>query len=705
MAVIKPWSARLVLIVLVFGGGFPSLRAQSPELTSVKAWRGHFRATGHQSAADLPDFITRLGKFELGYHASFTAEVYLDEFDDMPPTWSGRAISSDLTSSYDATFTNGDVIKEGRFHASGAPKREPGDHGPRLIFHVGKGWELHFDNVRLAATVTAKTTFPKNGYTATDSGESMAYAPYTTSPRGVDLPYPTKNLILRGHIQFTLDEVTSSALLPVTYPVTFEVEVYLEPASLQELQLEIDPGADYEAWMPSTNVGAEAGKPLTVKATLSAKDGSKPMARVESFEWKLVDTSREPGVAMNYPVDAKDHNYDLKLEAQGGHVQVSEDGQNVQRAVPADGLTDTVEVKPYDWGAWSTLQVTAKLSDGREVIGKLKGAGAPDLRLPKRTANSHIADYWKEQNGAKGGDAADEDNNPEGDGSKGDGLTLYEEYRGFYVNWQHLTTDPKKKDLFVYVKSFGSAAAGVQLFANLSQLDVHDKLAAVEFPASRVINANHDGGAHVVDQHGLLVQVVPGQEGYAAARGGPGTPKSITSIDLPADWGKAPLSYIAASVAHEMGHAVNLYHHGDTDIREGTWQLKNTEIFEEGVAVRIMDEREVDITSRVIRALEKAEGQQQEVYIGKIRGEHSGADSCIMRYDCAFTYTNLKRTIYRVTNFKEKAGFNLCATTEGTGVNDPDHTPSTRYGPAAQNRGDCLHQILVNDAVPAPSRR
>ena len=50
----------------------------------------------------------------------------------------------------------------------------------------------------------------------------------------------------------------------------------------------------------------------------------------------------------------------------------------------------------------------------------------------------------------------------------------------------------------------------------------------------------------------------------------------------------------------------------------------------------------------------------------------------------------------------EPAGMSLCTSGAGTGINDSERTPQSRYGDAS--RGNCLRQILVNDKIPAPRR-
>ena len=52
----------------------------------------------------------------------------------------------------------------------------------------------------------------------------------------------------------------------------------------------------------------------------------------------------------------------------------------------------------------------------------------------------------------------------------------------------------------------------------------------------------------------------------------------------------------------------------------------------------------------------------------------------------------------------ESAGAAICSQTAGTGVNEKDREPQPRYGDAAPNRGNCASQVLVTDAVTAPTR-
>ena len=76
-----------------------------------------------------------------------------------------------------------------------------------------------------------------------------------------------------------------------------------------------------------------------------------------------------------------------------------------------------------------------------------------------------------------------------------------------------------------------------------------------------------------------------------------------------------------------------------------------------------------------------------------------------MRYDDSWAYasTTEKNVRYYVKGDEHRDAL-LCATPLGSGVNDPAHEPQSRYGPAGPNRGDCLHQVCVNDLVTVPQR-
>ena len=76
--------------------------------------------------------------------------------------------------------------------------------------------------------------------------------------------------------------------------------------------------------------------------------------------------------------------------------------------------------------------------------------GTFHVPLPQDEDDNYIADQWqREQHLSSCDGLEDEDYKPEG-ATKGDGLSLYEEYRGFMIMSKHERLNPRKKDLFIY---------------------------------------------------------------------------------------------------------------------------------------------------------------------------------------------------------------------------------------------------------------
>ncbi len=680
-----------------------ALVAQPTRFKDVKAWRGTFVATAHTNDSIFPPPVAGL---KFSYEASLSVSFVLDEFEDEPEVWSGRITSSNFNSSHDASFKNSDVEMVSDF-STGGPLIPERAGVPKLLFHRERGWSFVMGSPWRAIEAHKITRMLKAGMVFPEQQSSFAIAPNGTN----NAPYPERGLVLyaTGQTEAGLDSSTSSLPL-INPPVSWTYTINLEPLSLQELRLEIEETPAYREWRPSAALDGGAGAPLEITARLVTADGKPPQSRIEQFEWKLEATSREPGIALNFPVDARGDRLDLELDAAGEMFELSQEKQRMVRVV-REGFSDTVKVVPYDWGGWSTLRVTAIMADGRRVEGKLKGKDEAGARLPKRAFDSHIADVWKSKAGVAGPDNADDENAPVGDGAKGDGLTLYEEYRGFYEAGSHIEGDPKKKDFFVDLNDAWIALPGVVKFRQLTGLKVHFLFTRAEFPESRVMNANHDRGAHLVAQHGVRMRINKALHGKADTVGGPGNPKMITSIDLMSDFARFDPARAAKIAAHELCHAVNVSHHGDTDEKVG-WIALEGKLYEvssaapRGAEITVLTEQQEDITLGIIAELSALPENATVGYLGRDNGQHSGAECCVMRYHNAKTYALRAGggPPVRYSEYVEPIGATcLCTTTAGSGVNEEGRQPQSRYGPTLAGRGNCLHQIHVTDAIAAPS--
>jgi len=524
---------------------------------------------------------------------------------------------------------------------------------------------------------------------------------------------PDTGFHLTGSLQTTMDSPMQPMSVPFGgSPAQIQVTITwdIQPGLQAPVEVVVQKTAEFENWRPTAGSKGTRGDVLHLTAKLQAKGGGPTNDTAAYFIWELTQCSKEPGYAMNAPLDSPSREFDLKIEA-GADPLIPLDTLGQKAQTQAGQLTQsTVIIAPYDWGAFGKVKVTAVMPDQSQIDGYLEGdTSQTEVRLPMRSDNSLIADSWKKAHPEIQGlaDLTDNETDPNGDGNPGDGLTLYEEYRGFIVNGQHEEGNPTKKDYFIVNAAGESYLGGLKLFQAVSGLAVHYKLKQTEMPLSRVINPNHDAGAHIVDQHGVLVAAIAADAGYARAIGGPGPPKAIQQVVTPKilpgaadEW----IQYLASSLAHELFHACNVYHHGDVGYPLVIWERQSSSglVIENGsTPVNILDESGGS-NARLLPL-----DTEFKVCLGVAGGDpHTGDDNCIMRYDDARGYYPkghpANHRIYFVP--REPEGLTLCTTAVGSGVNDPARTPQPRYGDAVPGRGKCRGQVLVNDKVAAPTR-
>ena len=556
-------------------------------------------------------------------------------------------------------------------------------------------------------------------------------------------PLPASGMVLSGSVSLPLADYPESWCSGI--PVA-GCGVYGQPAgnilftwelSGEQLEVVVEPSgytdsSAYEDWMPEGNLKDpnEPASPLLVKATLQTVAGGAPETKADWFTFELLNVSREPGACMNWPnKELADTNLDLRFDPslnQPPFVAKPLEwiDETMVEASETSGLTKAEAiVASYDFGGYGKLKVTAQVG-GVPIVGYLKSdpkkAPKPIL-LPKRAENSHIADKWKEDNDVTSlADDDDSENDPEGDGHEGDGLTLYEEYRGFSVNGEQLRTDPKTKDLFVLdTIQTHNTLAGILNFAWQSGLKVHYQLTTNEIDtADRLINFNRSGAGK---QHGLIIAQVekdPGISGHAESAPGyevvnstPGS-KARIAISSNTDYfdpgaslsDREPIDLMtrpSTTVSHELAHGCSVWHHGDRDnIHKVPWTVVTNPdgsrgVFEAGIAITVLNENGSPHAITV----------STDIYVGLEHGQHSGVESCFMRYDVAHAYVSIDNSSVRYWVDKEIRGSDLCTSRLGTGVNDRTRDkPQPRYGDAYISpdgkiqRGNCRGQICVNDS-------
>jgi hypothetical protein len=660
------------------------------------------------------------------------------------------SISYDFDSNTYSLFIDS-VVKDGQYLADGR------------VESTGIQWGC-------GIALTAPIPFPLSGNTLT----------YTSGPLQGG---PCALLDLPG----TLNQNASTAQITLTLTPTYDLDLLV---SIPQ----------YDTWRPSANRTEkdpgldETGNLLTIQATLFNKVTQffAPVGPTK-LTFKLLKISQEKGVAMNWPpADQATNDPDMSFEnnlciPQAGcfpinqGFDVSDPATAVYQSPPAP--IEFVQLTSHDWGGTAIVNVDAVVA-GITFHGHLQlpapaisPANLTDIPLPQRQTGSMIADVWKKNHGIPldTPDDDDSESTPNGDGKPGDGFTLYEEYRGFYMGCnsnptfppvpedsqgaicQHVEGDPNVKDLFVVQLVAGTQ--GILQFQNASKLKVHflgleceeiggtldrenQQCAKKDPSVYRVMNVNHTNGPHEVDQHGLVFiqgasdkfSVTVNTDDFNCPQPPvphscrPGLPREIDHMELEVN---LTPELVKKHVSHEIGHSVNIHHHGDIDgeefwtLEDGrglvAYPISNKTLFGTGTPFSLFPEigglqipilptnpnlraNRVDPNNPVDGTGSPRPGRT--VFVGNkvcgtqvvMNGQHSGAQESFMRYATAEAYVLSGNPEIRILTSGEPIGTTLDSDPKGTGVNAKSREPWPRYGDSFTGRGNDLSQIDVNDA-------
>jgi hypothetical protein len=349
----------------------------------------------------------------------------------------------------------------------------------------------------------------------------------------------------------------------------------------------------------------------------------------------------------------------------------------------------SVVVNSFDYGAYGKLRAVVFLKDGFPLDAKVEPTGKTTLTLPFITRDgSRIGDAaaikhpsFKEiKNDLEDNDKQDNNTN------NGDGLTAYEEYRGFIVkdnknekspdpNKQKLIfrrTDPLKKNIFYLNPSnIDAVEQGMILFSDASKIKaieittgyskVEEGIAskagvinplsiyasggvqhAIIFnPTSRIDNSPNNLG---------ITLPLTGVHGNSSAN--PNVPKPAKCLQILIATDnlnvKDPgLDYI--SIAHEAAHSLGVKHHGKADGQVATYFETNnvekiyrhTHLLNGNDEFKLLTEEERlnYITVEIPKILKEG-----EIGVGIPQNAASGNVHCIMRYAFLFDHAYDKTT-------------------------------------------------------------
>ncbi|MGI8905393.1 MAG: hypothetical protein ACR2IE_02755 [Candidatus Sumerlaeaceae bacterium] len=368
--------------------------------------------------------------------------------------------------------------------------------------------------------------------------------------------------------------------------------------------------------------------------------------------------------------------------------------------------SDTIEVTCLDYGASGRLVAEGEIG-GLWHKAVVKETEEKFARIPfakkdvddDRIANAATPTKTSGAPYPVARQAEDLDARPVGFAScKGDGLSVFEEYRGFMLrdlaglhpDSHHSRLDPQKKDLFLILDRKGQPLAQhLQAFETASELSVcrigDDPLRTYvnsgQDPDRRTVNFNRQPGTGR-PQHALYLTVdnsLPSGINGRASNFGP--PVNVTSIGVSlrscASNERMLPNFTRRVVIHELAHGIGVLHHGQTNRGDAA---ANTPELRLPVAV----------------------GNKTYTMVAVQGGQNSGDDKCAMKYVLwNFYLRNAPRSVPTTySRARERAGLLFCKSAVGSGINKIG-TPDWHCGNATL--GNCVGQFRISDACARPA--
>ncbi|MFI5247986.1 MAG: hypothetical protein ACHQWV_05480, partial [Nitrospirales bacterium] len=656
----KARTNRFRILALVFASCGAALfssdtaQAQNPYLDfgNKATWTGTFTLSGHGSGTD--------GDVQWTVDETISGSFNFNTRSPAAPSYTGPAnISTAINDSAVTTQSDGSLFTI-IYKANGSYT----DVNAQLNLDTFGGlYGIVVNHTNPSGEEIANGISTPTGVSWGPFSSSLLYLSATGTMGNPYVALPTSGTNITFNTTFQ-DTSIESGKGPITWELSWTLTPGLPPL---DLVVKIP---EYDTWRPTAKLDekqtgvTQNGSPNLLKMTalLLNPDGTPASVIPDDIVFTLAEVSHEPGVSLNWPPkEIATNDPDLSFDPGGSKgANITQSGIVATFSSLTSPPIANAAIAPHDWGAWATLVVTATIN-GSTLQGHLEGdKTATSILLPKRNPNSQIASSWKQAYGVSDSqaDAFDGEKTPN-NSNDGDGLTLYEEYRGFYVTCPsnevpagpacmnglgHIQGDVNKKDLFVLVDSdlAGEVVPGILNFAAKSKLKVHySGVTLLNINSDRVINFNYDKGAHEVDQHAVEMGVSGAPLGCTLK--GPGTPVDIEQVRIPhwatqlaaaqqmgrsaAQIGLYRRAY-PSLVSHELGHAVDISHHGEIDPGSSVWSTSDGVTITETIT-RLNRIRNVTVLTEGGAALSPAAlgittSTPLPLWIGFTNGQHSG---------------------------------------------------------------------------------
>lgn len=197
----------------------------------------------------------------------------------------------------------------------------------------------------------------------------------------------------------------------------------------------------------------------------------KEVTNTKSFTttYTLTSTSKYAGICMNFPLQSDDDSPDFRWDSamyqmkNAGKIATISQEEVVSKT--GGGNQIVAIVQSMDYAAFTRLKATVYLEDEKLTLTAVNEAFPTQkyLSIPKDIDENKIADKWEQDANVYGKLENYDDDLPDRQKRRGDGYTLWEEYRGFKCEedalkesshnvrmGKHVRTDPNYKDCFVH---------------------------------------------------------------------------------------------------------------------------------------------------------------------------------------------------------------------------------------------------------------
>lgn len=208
--------------------------------------------------------------------------------------------------------------------------------------------------------------------------------------------------------------------------------------------------------------GPFTGNNIHLTAQVEMSEDAPAGAQIKGrFRFRLQDVSSEPGYCLNasYRMDQdeepdrtdQDEEPDLKFASLQNGFNVDDEGTTAETMHDQHSSAD-VEVRCFDYGAYGKIQASfARRGSEDYEAARVSETDDRETLIPRDDNGNHIADEYEFDTSPDGTSSSRDDNDSSPAGVyPGDGLSRYEEYRGFSLPGRHVRTSPLKKDVFYF---------------------------------------------------------------------------------------------------------------------------------------------------------------------------------------------------------------------------------------------------------------